>query len=70
MIVHQTKTWHNLQVFYLDNLDSGYTNPSYLCLPRVSDFPYEKIKSIISHDQVTSRDGNAVLFGKLKVNAS
>lgn len=40
---------------------------NYLCLPRVSDYPYEKVKSIISLDKERSNDGKYILYGKLKV---
>ncbi|TVU33446.1 hypothetical protein EJB05_25263 [Eragrostis curvula] len=59
-----------LEVFYLDNLDTRYNDANPLILPRVAEFPYERIKQIMKEDMQTSKDGKSILFGKLKVKPS
>ncbi|TVU16114.1 hypothetical protein EJB05_39665, partial [Eragrostis curvula] len=57
-----------LEVFYLDNLETGSNDGSNRKLPRVTEFPYEKIKNILAEDTETSKDGNSMYFGKLKAS--
>ncbi|TVU02728.1 hypothetical protein EJB05_51760, partial [Eragrostis curvula] len=56
----------SIKVFYLDNLDTGSNVGNNRKLPRVSDYPYEKIKNLLSQDKDTSNDGISLHFGKTK----
>ncbi|TVU00962.1 hypothetical protein EJB05_53619, partial [Eragrostis curvula] len=59
-----------LEIFYLDNLDMGMINSDYNILPRIRDYPYDKLKSMVQRDRETVVDEAVEMFGKMKIRRS
>jgi hypothetical protein len=60
---------NGFQIIYLDNLDFGASRTRQYILPRIVDFRFDVIRSMIQQDTNPNTGDDVLRFGRLKVCA-